>query len=421
MLNKDTFIRSWYIWVLLLCLFIVRIPSFYLSSFPTKLLTSHTLAKVCVPLLTGILLIQNHALLPSLYKKYKSLLILVLLYFASQSISITSSTDVVLFWKTFHNILISITSFIAVLFFIGKRKNMIIFEQLFIIIGVVLTLIALIYYLFPYEVLNIINPFVQEEYLNSILVNLSRHRNTLELSQEIFLAFFLFKLLERKTEHHLSYICFALIITYLSIASNYRTYFVMCVFTWLVFFASIHQTIGKRALLVIAGIAFFFFSVIVSGFFSPLVMIDRFSLSDELNSMGSIKYRLDSTKKSIDLFFSSPVTGIGLGNYVLYQKLNRGTMINQSSEYSNAVLYSPHNVIFQTLAETGLFGFLTYTLLILFFIRKDISRIIRASHKIPYIIAFWSIFIFFLLNPANFITQLIWFWSLRGYIETSSV
>ncbi len=126
---------------------------------------------------------------------------------------------------------------------------------------------------------------------------------------------------------------------------------------------------------------------------------------------------------SIELFRLYPVTGVGLGNYILYNDspsiCSYYVTKNYQKTYWKLVAYSPHNIFFQTLSETGFLGTASFVLLMGFFLVRD-SRYLKYS-KVTLItglvIASWTIIVYCLFNPSYSLFVFGWFWFLRGLIE----
>ena len=397
----------------LISLFLYRIPSFYIFDTASKLLVSHTISKVVdIVIFISLLIIfflkrRRYDLQINMH-----LIVLLLLFILSQSLS------VILFFKFYHNFILGIIIFLLTFFFVKQNKieN---FEKYLLSCGLILTLGAFIYSLFSNQILLILKPFIQNEFMYAFLTDLSRDRRTLSLGQEIFLPFFIIKINGNKK---IFFLLSSLLITYLSIVSNYRSFLIMVLFIWLSFFI-FSKKINIKIPRVLLGTSIFFiflFTALTTYSGNGVSFLDRLSLTDVNNSLGSIQYRISATQKSIDLFFSSPITGIGLGNYYIYQKKQRPLVKGYQASYNDQVIYSPHNIIFQYLAETGFLGLFTFLLLVMYFLKKDLGILFLSSTNIPifpYIVSFWSIMLFFLFNPANSIIYLSWFWFIRGIIE----
>ncbi|OGH16139.1 MAG: hypothetical protein A3C30_02905 [Candidatus Levybacteria bacterium RIFCSPHIGHO2_02_FULL_40_18] len=80
----------------------------------------------------------------------------------------------------------------------------------------------------------------------------------------------------------------------------------------------------------------------------------------------------------------------------------------------------PHNVFASTFAETGFLGLGSLVLLLLYFLQKDIG-IMKSSNDLSktFVVSFWTLFVFALLNPSSSIIYQTLFWLLRALIEKS--
>ena len=87
--------------------------------------------------------------------------------------------------------------------------------------------------------------------------------------------------------------------------------------------------------------------------FQNLPIIREFKGANELD-------RWYMTRNSIRLFFEHPITGIGLGNWVL-EAYKYG--VKEFSDFNNPtrfIRYGNHNLYSQILAELGLIGFISF-------------------------------------------------------------
>jgi len=402
--------------IFLFALALLRLPSFSLFIFPNKLSTSHTLSKI-VFFLTFIYFVFNKGF-ANIFLKKSGVFLFIAIFFASQSISILTTADILYFWKTYHNIVLSIMIF-YIAFLISNKNDEKIYVIYFIVLSLILTIIAFVYFFFPNSILNSFQNFIDKDYLSAFQLDLDRSRNTLSLGQEILLPFILFRI-KNLDKHSIVFLIFTLIIIFLSIVSNYRT-FMLITFTILSVFFLKKNVFSQRIrrVLFLCSILFVVVSVYISSNALSISIIDRLSFLDEFNSTGSITYRISSLQKSLDLFLYSPISGIGLGNYGLFQKKTFNSMNTNAIDYSNLVLDSPHNIISQIISETGSIGLFSFVILIIYFIKLDYSFVAVSKNKyiFPYIVSSWSIFIFLLFNPSNSLPFLSWFWFIRGIIS----
>jgi len=221
---------------------------------------------------------------------------------------------------------------------------------------------------------------------------------------------------------------------FLSVLSNFRTRIVLITYITSSF-AYISWKYFKKNKLNTALIKkgfYVFLSILITAIYLSyqlfgFTIIDRLLLK-ESDSFGSIQYRIQSTKTALMAFTVSPIIGVGLGNYGLYnryQKQSATITKNQyRSDYNNAMKYTTHNFITQSLAETGITGTI---LLIGFFLHSfklDLDSIKRLSYsrnynKVPFIISFWSIFIIMFLNPSHTINIIGWLLFTRALIDSN--
>ena len=195
----------------LISLFLYRVPSFYIFDTASKLLVSHTISKVVdIVIFISLLIIfflkrRRYDLQINMH-----LIVLLLLFILSQSLSLVNSLDVILFFKFYHNFILGIIIFLLTFFFVKQNKieN---FEKYLLSCGLILTLGAFIYSLFSNQILLILKPFIQNEFMYAFLTDLSRDRRTLSLGQEIFLPFFIIKINGNKK---IFFLLSSLLITY---------------------------------------------------------------------------------------------------------------------------------------------------------------------------------------------------------------
>ena len=168
-------------------------------------------------------------------------------------------------------------------------------------------------------------------------------------------------------------------------------------------------------------------SIFLSSAVYSFNILDRFALKNESEDVGTLTFRINAGKKSIELFKSSPLFGVGLGNYGNYSEERTQFefhLLNQRNRltYQELGSYSPHNVLFSVLAESGVFGITTFLILLAYFFFRDISYINKEygiSFPMVYIVSFWTMFVFMLFNPSHSIFVVGWFWLIRGVIEAT--
>ncbi len=153
-------------------------------------------------------------------------------------------------------------------------------------------------------------------------------------------------------------------------------------------------------------------------------VLDRFLLQNQ-SDISTVTSRIQRWEMAFEMGLSSPVIGVGLGNYydylpLQYQKSYSGYSFIRE-EY-NAAATDTHDIFFQIFAETGILGLGTFVALLFYFIKKDF-RLLRQNNaelSKALVVSFWTLFIYSLFNPSlTTITYPSLFWLLRVIIEKS--
>lgn len=425
----------------LLSLFLIKLTPFYLFPIASKLFSSHTFAKLLIFAVCALLIILNKRA-SQIVKTNKLIFILVLFYFFSQSISVVKAEDIVLYWKAYHNSIFSIFIFLAAYLFIQEDVNVIKKTYNFILFtGVIVVSLEFLFFIANKTTLTFFTLILQKEAIDAYLSNIERGRYSLDLNIELFIPFFIYRLSQKNKEKtsKKQFIVFLslLVLIFLGFLSNFRSRVLMIVFSLGTIFSLYLLNILKNKKILLRGvikkITFYilmllipiYLALSISNNLNTFNVLDRFSIDENSPSYQTVKQRIDAAQKSMDLFYYSPLVGVGLGNYALYNNYKYKFdfyFVNKQylRSYSESASSYPHNVIFQTLSESGLLGLIAYLSLLSFFIYKDYQYIknYRFDLIYCYVISFWTIFIFMLFNPSSTIFTLGWFWFLRGLKES---
>lgn len=431
---------SFFTYLFLAAIFLIKIPPFYYFPIPNKMFSSHSLAKVIIGIVFFIFFLINRNKMQSVINKKKLVFLLILFYLISQTISIINAFDIILFWKSYHNLFIILfvffLSFLINSFFKQTTKLL---EYFFIFTGITVIFLELFFLLFPTYSLSFFSYFIQQEVLDAYLTNFYRGRFSLDLNIELFLPIFLVAALfseNKKNYKSILFFVISLIIVFLSITSNVRTRVIGAFFSiFMVLIFYFKRVKFKKGILNLVIFVLIFFTIgnlaiRLSNNVFRFNIIDRFLLEERNEDIGSVNYRVASLIKSYEIFRAFPITGIGLGNFVYFNSqatgLKYSLTINKSEKnYHELVLYSPHNIFAQILSETGILGIISFSILIIYFLIKDIRLLdsLKGNNKYTYsyIISSWEILIYALFNPASTIFTIGWFWFLRGIIEATSI
>lgn len=165
--------------------------------------------------------------------------------------------------------------------------------------------------------------------------------------------------------------------------------------------------------ILIAIISANYFSVKIIGY----NVIDRVLFPEE-SDVQTIYARFDYWNKAIEMGRSS-LFGVGLGNY--YDNLPRIGLSNNSlfREENSVVIDDPHNMLFSTFSNSGIFGVISLILLLFYFFFQDVFLYKKNNNLInSLILAFWGEVIFLMFNPLNNYPYLILFWFTRAAINS---
>lgn len=399
----------------LLAILLIKLPSFYLIPFSgSKLFVSHTFAKVMFYLLFP------YCFFGAFKKKNIGQFLFILFLFVSQSVTIFVSQDPLLFLKSYQNVVANLAIYVIAASILSDNKEGYSYVANLVKLSVVLCVGLDIFFIFTGK--NIVSFLpIQNELYSAYVFNIDRGRYTLNLNSEIFIPFlisYIFLYLNKK-KIFLSLLNVLLLATIilLSAISNFRGQFIQGILGTIlgVIFIINKKYASIKKLFLLGSVLIVFFGLIVSTNIFGFNIIDRFIPKPKSIDSESIKFRISSAQLSIALFKSSPLLGVGLGGYESYLE-------RPKNKFSNPVLYNdsmdpnnPHNILFQTLAESGILGIFAFIIVLIQFVKIDLIYI-NDKKIIPFILSSWALFIYLLINPSSSIFFSGWFWFLRGTI-----
>lgn len=350
--------------------------------------------------------------------------IILLFYFLTQSLSILGATNIEAFLLIYKNIVFSLLIFFLGIIILDSEKKREKLIQL-LIFTILLNLIyeSLIYFL-PDFLFTYVKEFLYNKHWEGLRLNFYRARFFIDIYDEALIPFlFYFLNQQKKTIHTIYLLILSTGISFFSFVSNWRTKLVMLCFALisssLLFVGKIKALLFKLLIIMLVLYAGYLISNNYVGFNS----LDRFLMSEK-EDITTITRRIDMWSESINMALSSPLFGVGLGNY--YDNLPPREIGNfsfygwlyQLKQLTNTY---PHNIFFGILAETGFFGLSAFILLILYFLISDIHLfkspflMVRAM-----IISFWTLFIFANFSVPTTFPYMSLFWLLRAIILKSA-
>lgn len=348
--------------------------------------------------------------------------ILILLYFAGQSLSIIHASNIQAFFIMYKDLIFGIF-----IYFLGtnlldtKRKVNAAIQLLVITIGINL-LYQLFLYLQPDLFDSIIKPLLYEKYLTVLEVNEAREKYFIEILDLTLMPILIYLLFSKKVLQKAIIITMLLISTILALLSNFRTHLLLVMGSFLLSIPFIIKSKIFRILSIIS--VFIFIFTIYSALYNRVsyTTLDRFLLANT-EEVKTLTSRLTMWKEAYKMGLSSPITGIGLGNFYdlyPYKSPIRASLFDYKNELEKITITDPHNIIIATFAQTGAVGTLTFLTMIAFFLHKDHKRLRNTDDDKPKftIFSFWLLFAHSLLNPGNTFIYFSLFWYLRALIDT---
>jgi len=403
-----------------LSLFIFLLPSLNLG-----FIYSHGIAKLLLIAIFIYLVYQTYRKKIILQANIK-LSALFMLFFLSQSLSVIQALDTTLYFSSFKKLIFILLFYFASLFILKTEKDRRYIIKVLFTVLLINILLQIIIFLFPNFFLAITEKILNPGYYGLIKMNINRGRVFLEEYNEVMIPPIVYLLIRGGNKKlFLLLLTVTIIVSYIS---GFRTKFAMTVFSLLTSFVVLLFTKIKAtrnilnmgllftAVLSIFGLLYFYISQI-----SPYSLVDRFMFQSEIADVQSVTRRIENWNEAIMIGLSSPIFGVGMGNYNYYANTERRiTSFISMSKETKAIkedLVNPHNLLVFTFAETGFFGLICLLLLLIYFIFEDIKVIIQGNDlSKAFIISFWCLFIYSLFNPTVNITYNILFWALRVFI-----
>lgn len=273
-------------------------------------------------------------------------------------------------------------------------------------------------YIFPSEISEILRNFAYGDYWKVFRINLQRQRYFIDIYDFCLIPLF-FYFIKINNRFVLKVIPSVLIfsLTIFAFVSNFRSHILMLFASifGLIFFGM--QNRIKNLLLVLIFI--FLITNLIPNQPGRKSTLDRILYPEE-EEYKTLETRYYLWDKSMELGLNYPINGIGLGNFYEYLPTSK-KLISTFEFYKNLIEITyihPHNIFFETIAETGFLGLVSVIMLISHFAIKDLTKLKYSERFNTYaVISFWSLLSFSLFNPVNSLIYQNLLWTLRAIIE----
>lgn len=361
-----------------------------------------------------------------------SLFIPIILYFIAMTASLLVAQNLEAGVNDLTTIAFGLLFFYLAFSFFSSKKQIYWFFATVLFSAVLVSLIGFFAFLAPGFYKSVARNFVHEDSFRLYLFNRERGRIFPLWDIELMIPFFLFLIFQKDKILKALGMVGGGLLSLMVFLTNFRYRFVAFVFGIIAY-----PFLNKRflkflpffLLLIVVFVAYLFWSERVLG----VSIVSRFFLEDPQADLLPLQARLEMAWQSLEMFISSPLLGVGLGNYFDNFSLRVG--------YAGPPLYyfglpheaflvlvfenykGPHNLFLSTIAETGIFGLIALLCLLKSLLNQDIllfKRIKSSQNKqiaSALIVSSWAtILAAQFININTSLGALIFFWTARGII-----
>ena len=170
-------------------LLLIKLPPFYITTYTSKLFTTHAVAKLIFMGLFIFLVIQNRN---RIHQIPRHIMIGLSIYFITQSLSVLGSNNVVMFLKQYQNIVFEIIILITSFLIVMKQKSLRTLIIFIILISFIAATYELLFVIFKNDFLSFFNNLIQTEIFDLYQYNFLRSRTNLYMNLELYIPIILF-------------------------------------------------------------------------------------------------------------------------------------------------------------------------------------------------------------------------------------
>lgn len=412
--------------LLLIAIFLLRIPAFYYFPIRSAIFTTHTLSSLFIIVLFFVNIILKTQKGSNIRLSHNIItLTIIIFYFISQSLSILNAINIPEYLRIYKNIIIGLMTFLIIFNSVdSKEKLNKLIATLILTIFINIIYQSGFYFKLPY-LKSFMSIILYDKYLNFIELQAQRQRFFIEVYDIVLLPLIIYlSIREKKFANSFVLILllnFAILFAFLS---NYRILLGVSLFGFL-FSIFLFKTFIKHKVFILIFALFltYYFGSFIANRETGFSVVNRVLIERE-EDIKSIQSRFYFWDKAVEMGRSSSFFGIGLGNY--YDNLSPKYIVKLSffdpkNNLMKVTAINPHNIFFSVFAETGLVGLLALICLLTVFIFFDI-RLLKKNHPLgnSLIVSFWALFMFSLVGPTFDLQYQTLYWLLRGLIYKSN-
>lgn len=259
-----------------------------------------------------------------------------------------------------------------------------------------------------------------ERYVQDLEINMARNRYFVDVHDAALIPILMLYFGKAKNKV-IKYSTAALIflVPVITLLSNFRAQLLVALYSFIASGVVIQKKFVRTVIYFIAIAVLLYVGYAATSLLNGYNALDRL-ITPEAEDYITLKDRAYYWAQSIGMGLSHPLTGVGLGNF--YDYLTNKSIITTSlsdpkNEFLKITWIHPHNIFFGTFAETGFIGLATLIGLLCYMVLYDIKAFLERDAEVKiFIISFWGLFLFSLINPATTLSYTILFWVLRGVI-----
>lgn len=406
-----------------LIIFLIRIPPLVILPIYPSLLNTHSIARYLMIffLLRIFINTKKKLVIKRIIKQSKIELTLIAFYFVTQSISVLTSINIIAFVVSYKNILFSILLYFLMLITVETKKHIYLIVKIlvsteFINIGFQFIVIYL-----EHISQAILYPILYKGYLEVLVINYSRNRYFIDMyGSALIPIFFIYLVTNYVKQNKFKILLLMSIISanWLALVSNFRSHLIMAVLSTIISIIIIYKNRSMQIVILLMTMLVVSFFLLRG--FNVENALQRIINPEEYDYQTVIS-RFYMWQKAIDISLTSPLLGVGLGNYYDWLSNKRVVLYSLNhwkNELTKITLTHPHNIFVGALVQTGLIGLLLNLFLIIFFLKRDVDFLNTEDLPLKMLIlSFWVLFMFTLFNPGSNFQFLSLFWLLRALIN----
>lgn len=407
------------LFLFLLSIFFFKIPNFYfLPQIPNSFLTTQSLARAIIFFLFIIKTAEFIINQKIIFKNAESRRIVYFcgLLFFLQSISIVEAINMVSFLNRYKDLIIGLCSLFVFFYFRAKSTRIVTIFLYSVLFN------SALQYLMLFDTtlfLSIFSPFLYKNYFSLLLANLDRGRIYVPTFDEITTPFLFIPAFYKNLNQKALQIVALVSIIFYALASNIRSSVLVLGVGFLGSLVTFRRNAFSIIVLVMGG-------TIIIGYLTNMLLVnfvgfsfyDRLTFQSQAEDVDTVSQRGEQISQAFSMANSS-LLGVGLGNYydnVNVTKIDVTLSESRRVEIRNAREYI-HNIFATIAAESGYLSLGIFCVILILFVKQDLANMKgKNSQKKAFIIAFWALFSWGLVNPPVSGTYQVLFWGIRGLL-----